>query len=157
MEGTEISIRACVPGDLDRILREWLSSFRSSPWAGVIPNNLYRKVYAETIRQLLSRGARIDVACYAEKPEIIVGFICYEMTPRDKILHYAFIRSDYRGNGIARALMNNAGFLPNQPYVYTFRTRESGYFSGGRHMKELACRKEAYKQDPDAGNPQELN
>lgn len=137
-------------------MREWLSSFRNSRWSGVVPNNLYRKVYAESIRQLLARGARIEVACFADKPELIVGFICYEHTKRDRILHYVFVRSNYRGNGIARALLTQAGIPKGTSFVYTYRTPDSTFFVGGKHMPELAKRREAYKPTEEDLS-QELN
>ncbi len=155
MSETSVLIRPMVPGDIDRILREWLNSFRNSPWAGVVPNNLYKRVMSETVRQLLARGARVDVACYADKPEMIVGFSCTELTPRDKILHYVFVRSYYRNNGIARALLDQAGLSRGGPFVYTFRTPDSRHFPGGRHMPELARRREAYK--PTEGDTAEMN
>lgn len=154
---TEVLIRHALPGDIERVVREWLSSFRNSRWAGVIPNNLYKKVYAETIRQLINRGARIDVACYEKKPELLLGFICYEHTPRDKILHYVFVRSDYRQNGIGKLLLSTAGFSPGQPYVYTFRTPDSSFFPGGSHIPALARRKEAHKEDAEPRSSGELN
>lgn len=145
----EVLIRRATAEDMPRVVREWLNSFRGSRWSGPVPNNLYKKVYGEGIRQLLDRGAVVDVACWKEQPSLLLGFICSEHTPRDRILHYCFVRSAYRQEGIAKALQLGAGIVP--PFVYTYRTDDASYICHGqRHLKELACRRDAYKADPEA-------
>lgn len=155
-DGGEVLIRRATSSDMARVVREWTSSFQRSKWSGPIPNNLYKRVYSEAIRQLLERGAVVDVACWKEKPELLLGFICSEHTPRDRILHYVFVRSSYRQNGIAKALLENAAIV--KPFVYTYRTDDAIYLcQGQRHMKELAARREAHKADPEAVPPEEMN
>ncbi len=159
----DIIIRNARQQDMDRVVRQWLTSFRNSPWAGPIPNNLYFSVYSETIRQLLTRGAKVLVACNADKPDHLVGFVCTEHTPRDNILHYVFIRPMYRENGIASLLLETAGIPKGSPYVYTFKHLGIKQLPpGGRYMRELACRKEAYRStaedvSQDLPNPEEVN
>lgn len=150
----EVLVRHAVASDLERVIRQWLSSWRDSKWAGVVPNNLFRKVYAETIRQLINRGARIDVACSSENPDILLGFICSEHTQRDRILHYVFVRSTYRQHGVARLLMNTAGFPKGTPFVYTFRTQDMSYLKGGYHVPALARRKDASKPEESSSSQQ---
>lgn len=156
MAEIDVMVRKPLPADTARILREWLTSFKRSRYAGCVPNDRYKQIYADCIRQLLERGATLLVACNAAAPEIILGFVCTEHTPRDKIVHYVFVREQYRQCGVGRMLLDAAGILKGCEFVYTFRTGDSKYIMGhssdgtplGRHMPELARRQYAYKADP---------
>lgn len=157
MSEISVAIRKPTQEDIARIIRQWNTSYRNSRWAGVIPNNLFRSVNTEQIRQVLSRGAQILVACNSAQPEIILGFLCYEHTPRDRILHYCFVRSYYREAGIARLLMDTAGFPKGSPFVYTWRTDDASLLcQGARHMPELARRKSAHKQEDAEVDPDRM-
>lgn len=150
--GNNLLIRRASPPDISRILKWWLGSFRTSRWAGVVPNNRYKPVYAETIRQLLARGSTLEVACLEEQPSLLAGFCCSEQTPRDRILHYVFVRPHLRQGGVARKLLDSAGLLRGIPFAYTFRTRDMQYLQAGSyHMPELARRRDAHKpaEGPD--------
>lgn len=145
----EVLIRPYQPADLGLIINQWLGrDWRDSKYSGVVPNDQFKRVYAECIRQLLARGATIGVACNPSKPEHLLGWACYEHTPRDRILHFVYVRSLFRGQGLGRALLTEVGFPRGVAYVYTFRTRDSDRFlTGGRHLPALARRRDAYKED----------
>jgi len=97
-----------------------MKSFRESPYAGLIPNHIYRTVYETCIDDLLSRGAKIDVLCSAADPDYIVGYVCHEHNPEKfkgkHVLHYVFIREKFRMVGLAKMLLAELGEA-----LYTFR------------------------------------
>lgn len=155
----EVLLRKAGPEDFKLILNQWLGrEWRDSPYAGCLPNDQFKRFYAEAIRQLLARGATVVVACNPSKPDHLLGWICYEHTPRDRILHYVFVRPMYRSNGLCRSLMDEVGFPRGSTYVYTFRTRDSNrLLSGGTHLPALARRKNAFKPDVEGAPEGELN
>lgn len=122
----------------------WLSSFRKSPWAGVVPNNLYKPVYLETMRQLVERGAEVVCATNPEKPGHILGWLCYERTSDAiPVVHYCFVKPLFRKRGVAASLFAAAGIDPKQRFFYTFKTPAARYFPGGQYEPAIARRQKA--------------
>ena len=109
------------------IYDSWVKSFRKSPWAGVIPNNLYEATQRATIQGILARGASIQVALAPRVPGIfegrrVMGWICTE--PAIETLHFWYVKDDFRKKGIGKALLAEATGKWFQPR-YTHRTRAS--------------------------------
>lgn len=126
------------------VSKSWLASFRSSDWAGPVPNNLFEQVYADAIRQLLERGAQVLVACNPDAPDHVLGWICFERTRDDRpVVHYMYTKSLFRRRGVARSLLAAAGIDPKARFFYTYRTERARLFPGGRYVREIACRKVA--------------
>lgn len=121
-----LTIRPLQPGDQPFVLDGWIRSWRTSPWAGCIPNNRVWEVTRDAIAGLCLRGAQIDVAvARGTDVERLVGFVCYE--PKD-LIHYVFVkRRGFRGLGIGRQLVDHAGRTLGlaQPGRFTHRTTGS--------------------------------
>lgn len=134
------------------VVRSWLASFRSSDWAGPIPNNEYERVYTDAINQLLARGAEVLVAVNPDHPDHILGWLCHERTRDDQpVVHYVYVKSRWRrakqrfgtAQGVAESLFAAAGIDPKARFFYTYRTDRARVFPGGRFVREIACRKDA--------------
>lgn len=141
----EVEFRPAYSGDFAFIFDSWLRSWRKSPWAGIIPNNMYFPVTRSTIEQLVGRGAQFEVACLAADPERILGWICHEQSGPDAVVHYIYVKDPYLPLGIGEALVERAS--GNKPGFYTFRYRQvvdacqpQGK-DGWRHVPEIARRK----------------
>lgn len=118
----DILYRAARPDDISFIFDSWLRSWRKSPWAGVIPNNLYFPLTRSSIEQLVARGAVLEVACLAADPERILGWICHEQSGPDAVVHYIYVKDPYLSLGIAEALVER---VPGKkPGFYTYRYRQ---------------------------------
>jgi GNAT superfamily N-acetyltransferase len=127
--------RPMVPDDVPFIKDSWLKSFRDSPWAGCVSNNMYTEVYNDTVEQLWGRGAEVWVACAAHDHAKILGWICVEAVPGGRATHYLYIKDPYRRKGLASSLLEKFGGR-----FYTFRTRSAQYFKL-QHAPEIARRK----------------
>lgn len=148
MSSAEIEYRGARSDDFKFIFDSWLRSWRESPWAGVIPNNLYFPLTRSTIEQLVARGAEFVIACLAADPERILGWICYEQTGPKAVVHYIYVKDPYLPLGIGDALV---GQIPGQkPGFFTFRYRQvtdacqplrSKDREGWVHAPEIARRK----------------
>ena len=126
------------------VLETWLTSFRKSPWAGVVPNDLYKPVYLNAIKQLLDRGAMVLCAVNPDKPDHILGWICFERTSDSvPVVHYVFVKPLYRKRGVAKSLFASAGIDPTARFFYTFKTPAARYFPGGRFEPAIARRQKA--------------
>lgn len=109
----------------------WANSFRKSPWAGCIRNCDYDQVSRATIGEILARGARVITA--VQDPEgggqrRVLGYSVSE--PGDQVLHWLFVKRDYRGMQIGTQLLRwtIADWTPYKPWRYSHRTRASVKF-----------------------------
>lgn len=136
-----VTVREHDSSDLPFILDGWIRSWRTSPWAGCVPNNLIWETTRSCIAGLVARGARVDVAEVARSDggSRLVGFVCYE----PGVLHYVFVKkTGFRGLGIGRMLVDR---VPGQgPGIMTHRTPMSSWLLdlGWRHDPVLARMKD---------------
>jgi len=118
------------------IYDSWANSFRHSFWAGCVPNHLYDQVSREATRSILDRGAVVLVAVTPiagqedQFPEVrrVMGYSVSE--PGRGVLHWVYVKNDFRGMGVGRELL--ARTCPDGEWTYTFRTRASTRFLGPR-------------------------
>ena len=137
-----LRIRPAAENDLDFILDGWLKSYRRSPYAGSVPNNLYFKVYSTAIQQLIDRGMQIDIL-ESSKVDSKLGFVAYECSERlGVVIHYIYLKEEYRGEGFAQFLLGYIGIDPGKPFLYTFRTFYSKKFPTGLYKPSIARRKD---------------
>lgn len=128
------------------VVESWLGAYRESPWAGVVPNNVYAAVYSEAIRQLVARGALLFMAVNPANPAHILGYMCCEWT-RDQVpvVHFMFVKDLYREwkSELYESLLSAAGIDPTSKFFYTFKTGWEKKFPGGRYSPAIARRKVA--------------
>ena len=123
--------------ELPLVYDAWANSFRKSPWAGCIPNHLYDQVSRTTIGEILSRGARV-IAAVQDLPDGNRR-VCGYSVSEPQILHWLFVKLDYRGMGIGKQLLaetvkdwptDSTFDAGHPPWKYTHRTRSSARFLG---------------------------
>ncbi len=123
------------------IFDTWARSFQKSPYAGCIPNHKYDEVSRAGISEILARrGCRVTV-CYVELEPGVRRVMGYAVTEPDrKILHWVYVKRDYRKTGVGRALL--ARVVPRgQEYTYTYRTRASeGFLKGAASWDPVPAR-----------------
>ena len=146
-----LAFRDPVPGDIVLVLDAWSKGFKSSPWAGTVPNNLWHETITTTVTQLLARGAKLVILASAAKPDQIVGFGCWEAVQGGLCVHYLYIKDPFRKRGLATALLRHieeqhGTQAPSRDRTdhrrfYTHRTDASRWFPGWRHEPAIARRK----------------
>jgi len=118
-------IRLASPAERAFVCKSWVQSFGSSPWADSMATPLevkrnrladaYYRGHNALVDRLLARpGCVVRVA---ERDGIAVAFLVAE--PSRGVVHYAYTKTLYRGEGIQHEL---AGALWEQPAVYTHKT-----------------------------------
>ena len=81
------------------------------------------------------------MACLKADPERILGWICYEQSGPDAVVHYCYVKDPYLPLGIGETLVDR---VPGKkPGFYTFRYRQVVEACGKnwRHAPEIARRK----------------
>lgn len=120
------------------VFDSWLKSWRTSKWAGVIPNNLYFETQRTLIEDLIARGATILIAHPSGRPDIILAWACGEVKEGKTVLHYLYTKDPFIGLGLPTLLLNalpgdKPGFITHK--LSLKETKE------WRHTPEIARRK----------------
>lgn len=104
-------VRAARPDDVAFITSSWLKSYRDAPAVKNCPNSLYYAAQHEVLNVIVPRAVTLVVTTEAlDKPimgkGIILGYMCAEMTAeRILVVHYIYIKRDFRNFGLARMLL----------------------------------------------------
>ena len=123
---SDVLIRPATLDDRSFIIDSWLRSYRNSEFGRRIPDDVWgtRWGHAGFIEDALSGWT--DVACLGSDPAFLFGFSCTgvvpappqvqdEFTDPDRkplpwpILHYVYVKRDFRRQGIGRLLVTDAG------------------------------------------------
>ena len=120
------------------VFDSWARSFRKSPWAGCIPNQLYPSVQRTAMTDIMDRGAQVLVAVTPiegqedQFPEVrrVMGYSVSE--PAKKLLHWIYVKDDFRGFGVGHQLLRATCGDGDDEWTYTFRTYASTKFLGKR-------------------------
>lgn len=121
------------PNEYGLIFDSFANSYRKSPWAGTVPNHLWPLVSRTLTEELLARGSVVLVGVTPVEgadPGVrrVVGYSISQ--PDRKVLHYLYVKRDYRGLGMGRKILNAT--CPEGQWYYTCRTRASSGFLGER-------------------------
>lgn len=133
---TEVAIDTPRADEFDLVFDAWANSFRKSPWAGCVPNHMWDAVSRAAASDILDRGALVLVAVTPIEgqedkfPEVrrVMGYSVSE--PDKHVLHWLYVKRDYRGTGVGSALLRAT--CPDGKWIYTYRTRASERFLGSR-------------------------
>ncbi len=132
----DIDFRFPAMDDLPFIYDTWVESFRLSHAAGPIPMDMYRTLYREIIRRVITQPTAMCLVAYnVHIPRQICGYVVFERGEVPTI-HYCFVKHWMRGHGMAKALLATALIDPRKPFLYTFKSRVmtdlKNAWSGGR-------------------------
>lgn len=137
----EVEFRPIEPDEIGLVLDSWFKSYRTSDWAGTIPNHLYVPTMREMVGGLVARGAKILAAVVAGR---VLGWVCYETSSRNEaVLHFCYVKDPFRRRGLGKTLLAKA--IGESPVLlYTHRTRFSKVLlpKSARYVPEIARRKE---------------
>lgn len=111
--------------EMPLIYDSWISSYRRSPWAGVIRNDKWHEFMSDTVRNLLIDST---VICGFPQDDAVRRVVGYVVVQKPNILHYVYVKQKYRGIGVANQLIEAAtGFLGCETGIYTFKTKASEF------------------------------
>lgn len=105
-----VRLRGYLHEDQACIAWAWLHSYRASSWARLMHPNTYGRTQRVIIETLLSYAqddkypTQLLVACSPEDEHQIYGWLCGETQARRVLLHYVWVKSPYRRQGVASLL-----------------------------------------------------
>lgn len=85
------------------IYSDWMKSLRfGNDWFKLIDSDRYYRGYGAIIRQLMAKPeTMVRLAVLVDDPDTCLGWVIHE----GGTLHYAFVKKDFRRQGIAKALL----------------------------------------------------
>lgn len=133
-----MQIESPAADEFNFIFDSWARAFRNSPYAGCIRNCDYDEVSRKAMSEIIDRGAKVSVMVEVlpSGERRIAGYSVSE--PERKILHWVYVKRDYRGLGLGRQLRREVVADKDiGGWSYTYRTNTSDRFlsAGGRRMK----------------------
>jgi GNAT superfamily N-acetyltransferase len=135
-----MNVRQMQIEDVAFVMSSWKRSWRTSPWAGVIRNDEYYASITSTIDGLIARGATILVATPDDRPDRILGWVCYEVVDDATCIHYLYVKDAFLRMGIGAQLVEQTQGA--KPGTYSFRAKQVvEACPGWRHRPEVARRK----------------
>lgn len=102
------------------VTNSWLKSYRDSKFARRMRSSIYFEEHGSLVREALARDAAL-VACAANVPDEIVGWVCYRPSPAETPLtiHYIYVPRRYRRQGFANDLLKATGWEKGRPIKAT--------------------------------------
>ncbi len=123
------------------IFDSWANSWMKSPWSGTFRNCDYQEMSRKSFSEIIDRPTTVVTVMWTGDADSrrIVGYAVTE--PSRKIIHWLYVKRDFRGFGSARRLLDNVlGDSKPTEWIYTHRTNAcSKLFRGMRHDKAPAC------------------
>lgn len=118
-----INTRPAIVEERRLIVSKWLDEYKRVPSAGTIPGNLFLTAYLPVLYSIMDhKDVSTTVATHAAAPDVVLGFAVTEVGFTRPVLHFCFVKDDYRKNGIATRLLKDAGINPKEPFFYTYET-----------------------------------
>jgi ribosomal protein S18 acetylase RimI-like enzyme len=101
-----VTIRPYVETDNAFVFNSWLHGFRQGcEYFRLIDGDAYFDNYGKVINTILDRdNVDIKIICLKEDQELIVGYSITEILPQLLILHWVYVKPDWRDNGLANML-----------------------------------------------------
>lgn len=119
-----IHIRQARYGDLHFCADAWLKSTRYVGTNVRVPDTVYYGLRRPIVHALLSKYD-VHIAAWDEDDAQIYGFLCAQECHKSKIVYYLYVKSPFRGMGIARRLCEAAGIDDKTPVLFAEITRMS--------------------------------
>ena len=119
MNNIQLDVRAATHDDDSFIFNSWLKSYRNSEFAKDMVNDVYFSNHKAIIQKLLESDS--TVCTLLVNPDDYMhyyGYVCYTLLPSSKILHYVYVKYNYRKFGLAKRLLN-AVLVDDKPNIIT--------------------------------------
>jgi hypothetical protein len=112
------------PSELAYVKATWLKHYKEhSDFARPIRDSVYYPAHSRIVDHILRKPqTRAIIAAHIDEPDVILGFLVYEMMD-PVVIHYAYVMSRARQLGVATAMLKAAEIEPS--FVFTHRTPDA--------------------------------
>jgi len=137
-EADPIIFRAYNGDDLPFLHDSWGSSYyKGSSAHKLLPPSEFHQFHRPIRERFFAKPNTCVIICAdAKDPWHIIAWIAIEQIPSGLILQYLYVKSAYKGQGIAKQLIKRA--LPTQPVFYTHLTDRAARIMSKKHEQFLS-------------------
>lgn len=119
-----LRIRPARDGDWSFIVHSFIETYAMSHYGGPFNENEMWAAYIPVVERLRKRPTlRVSVACSTENDDQILGYLLCEVSGIWPVLHFAYVKSLFRGLGVLKALLDAIGIDLGKPFYHTCQTR----------------------------------
>lgn len=104
------------------IMSTWVMSYRQSRWIEAIPSNVYCGSQRQLAERLIANGI-VKIARWTKHPEQYYGWICYNRSRMGLVVHYCYVKNNFRRKGIGKALLLATDYKRGEPFTATHYPR----------------------------------
>jgi len=124
----EYTVRNYQDGDESLIYASWIKTAwsyelqRAKACKSIGPSLMNKDLFCQEQHALIERllkRCKILIACNQQFEDQIYGYIVYEVIDKTLVLHFIYIRFDFRQFGIASKLLSLANNIKTDDRVYT--------------------------------------
>lgn len=107
-----ITYRRMEEGDTGFIFSTWLKSYRNSEWAKSMSNDVFFSNHKEIVRKILANpNTTVTLICANDAPDQIYGYVVAEIVGASAIVHFLYVKYNFRKMGMMGELMEELGYL----------------------------------------------
>lgn len=119
------------------ILSTWLKACRYSLSSKRVPNDHYYKYQQKLIERLWARNTvKTTILALAEDEAVILGYLCSEILTEFPVIHFAYVKATFQGNGFFKLLLKDARIDLEKEIVFTHYTLESLFLKEKRERDQ---------------------
>lgn len=102
-----VRLRPMEPDDIPFVASSWIRSYSErGRTAQGMEYAAQMDGHGPIVDEILRRATtRATIACYPQQPKLILGWVVTEGTSRAAIVHYVYVKQNYRRNGFAKKLL----------------------------------------------------
>jgi len=101
-----VILRDAADEDKNFIISSWLKTYRTEgKFTRRIRPYVYFKEHEERIKRALWQ-AKARIACLEAEPEVIMGYAVWTPQAAHEVVHFVFVRPEFRNLGVARKLLS---------------------------------------------------
>ena len=104
-----VKIRSLKEEDESFIYSSWLKSYRNSDFASQVSNDIYYSSHKKIIEDLMNNNnVEFKILCEPDDEEHLYGYLAYEKLGAINIVHFIYVKYNYRKFGLAKQLMEDS-------------------------------------------------
>lgn len=97
-------LREATPEDESFIRNSWLTSLHDHSQLSYVQRSVYFREQNKILDYLLSTSS-VLIACFPEAPDQIMGYVVYDHIIKTLVLHWVYVKSMFRMQGIALGMI----------------------------------------------------
>ena len=118
---SDLQIRPFEPSDKNFVYNSWLKSYRQ------YMRPVDDQVYYSQESVLIDKSETVLILCIDSDPDIIIGYLAYSLLLDVPVIHYLYVKEQYRSQGCSKALLNCI-ISEHSLFIYDHWTKYTGNY-----------------------------